>query len=260
MVLKTSISKDRLTNSDINRLTWANYILTGIHLVASLALAVLAWIYRDVEFRVNFVRGDRTYNVSGIYLVIAAVAFLFITACFHLFYARSKYYKDKVSSGWQPIRWLEYGITATIMGLIVAAVSGVRDIYLLASLTIIVFGVMTTGYFFEVCFNFHRMAWIPILIGFLLLIVYSVIIFLVYRDEASKVKDLPGWITWIVIGTLIAFGIFGIVPLLQYFGKNFFGRWRFLWSEYAYIALSATAKLYLGFLLGWGILRRPADE
>lgn len=251
--------KEGLSLTDISRLKWANYILTGVHLIAALALAIFAWIYNGTEFKVNLLRGTKEYTISGIYIVYLAIAFLFITSIFHLYYSRSVSYLNNIKSGYQPIRWIEYGITATIMGFIVAVVSGVRDIYLLAALTIIVFAVMTTGYFFEIFFNFYSNSLIPIAIGFVLLIVYSIIVFLVYRDEASKVEDLPKWITWAVIGTLIAFGIFGIIPIIQYFGLPFINKWRFIWSEYGYIFLSATAKLFLGGLLGYGILRRPAE-
>lgn len=244
----------------IENLSWINYILSGIHLIASVVLLGLALYYRNTEFRFDYLRGERTYNVSGMHLVYLAVAFLFITACFHLFYARSTYYQNSVRKGYQHIRWLEYGITATIMGFIVAVISGVRDIYLISVLTLIVFAIMTTGYFFEIFFNKYKRAWIPLLIGFVLLAVYATVVFLVYRDEASKVEDLPWWVTWIVIGTLIAFGIFGIVPLIQYVAPKLGFKWKYLWSEYGYMILSATAKLFLGGLLGYGILRRPADE
>ena len=126
----------------------------------------LAWYYRNTEFRIKYNRGDRVYNVSGLHIVYLAVVFLFITACFHLYYARSSDYIMNVRNGYQPIRWFEYGITATLMGFIVAVISGVRDIYLIAALTSIVFAIMTTGYFFEIFFSKYSNSLIPVLIGF----------------------------------------------------------------------------------------------
>lgn len=246
-------------------LTKVNYVLSGVHLIAGIALLLFAYRRRDRYFNFELTRGGRTYQVSSRTLVYTAAAFLFITAGFHLFYGLDwgKRYTRGAYAGRQSYRWLEYGITATIMALIIAVISGVTDVYLLVTLGALSVGIMATGLWFETVFSgmSNRFAsMIPLLVGFALLLAYVYVVFMSYRDartlyEAKNSETIPGWITWIVIGTLLFFASFGFVPLVRWFANH-----KPVYSEYAYMALSAIAKLYLGFFLGYGILQRTDAE
>lgn len=230
-----------------------NLILFVVHLIAALALLVYAFIRSDSEFTFDITRGESTYALSSRTVVYMAVAFLAITSLVHLFYwfDWGGRYSTGAYSGRQYYRWLEYGVTATIMAIIIAVISGVTDFYTLLSLGALTVGVMATGMWFEQIYGMGS-ALIPLLIGFFLLGVYIVVVFWNYWDVRTR-ESLPSWITWAVIGTLIFFSSFGVVPVVRWSTNH-----RPVYSEYAYLILSAVAKLYLGFFLGYGLLQREA--
>lgn len=238
-----------------------NYGLFGLHLLAGLTLLIFSFFYRDRNFDFELYAGGDTYSIGSKWLVWMAVAFLAITSAFHLWYAIDwkNMYSRSAHAGKQSTRWLEYGITATIMAVIVAIISGIKDVYTLAVLAALTVGIMSTGLWFENIFGVESklMMAIPLIIGFGLLFVYATIVFFGWRDEKTRIETeesekLPSWITWVVLGTLAFFGSFGIVPVIRYFKSSL----NPIWFEYIYLALSAISKLYLGFFLGYGLLQR----
>lgn len=259
-----------------------NFVLTAIHLLAALLIIFLA--YREREKCFNFELNtslakwfneffdinekcrikdnnecNTTYNLSSRVLVWLCIAFLFITSLFHVIYGINykNIYADNAFTGRQSLRWIEYGITATIMAFIIAVISGVNNVFILGILVLHIIAVMATGWWFEKTFNDNGKGWIPILVGFGLLSVYTVIVFVSYlraRDKYNQEnpdETLPQWITWIVIGTLIFFGCFGIVPVIRKIFNH-----EPIYSEYAYMVLSLTSKVYLGAFLAYGLLQR----
>lgn len=251
-----------------------NLILAAIHLIAGIGLFVYGYLNRNIEFSFPLywggsgTSGDPAYNLKGVYLVYAAAAFLVITGLFHLFYSQSKIYDYEIAAGRQRLRWLEYGITATIMVVIIAIISGVRDLYTIIALAGLSFGIMMTGLWFEGggSGGSQSHSWIPIIVGFAMLAVVVYIILYNFFDEkkryeAENSETLPTWITWSVIGTLGFFSIFGIVPVLQMLGSwSSSFNWSYMTYEKIYMILSATAKLYLGGLLGYGLIKRIQVE
>jgi len=239
-----------------------NLILAAIHLIAGIGLFVYGYLNRDIDFTFPLHMGAKEYSLKGIYIVYAASAFLVITGLFHLFYSQSSFYAHEVATGRQRLRWLEYGITATIMVVIIAIISGVRDLYTIIALAGLSFGIMMTGLWFESVPLNHTESWIPIGVGFAMLAVVVYIILYNFFDEKKRYESenneiLPQWITWSVIGTLGFFSIFGIVPILQKFKSSINLPISY---EHIYMLLSATAKLYLGGLLGYGLIKRIQSE
>lgn len=251
-------------NLPLNR---ANYLLFGIHLIAAIALLGFAFYYKDHDFKIELAWRDRSYQFKARYLVWMAVSFLAITAAFHLWYATSVSYARDAPRGKMYTRWYEYGITATIMAIIIAIVSGVDQVLLLVTLGALAVGIMSTGLWFENVFDGAQqyVSFVPLVVGFGLLAALVFTIFVSYRDRVNEndelhkidpcVEKVPDWVTWIVIGTLAFYGVFGLVPLVRWYTG-----WDPIWFEYAYLFLSATAKLYLGAFLGYGVLRRSEAE
>ena len=58
---------------------------------------------------------------------------------------------------------------------------------------------------------------------------------------------------------LVAFGILD-VPLLQLVWPMLSSEWKFIWSEYGYMILSATAKLFLGGMLDMVFLKDQLNK
>lgn len=243
-------------------LQYVNYGLFGLHLIAGLVLLIFAWIRRERNFQIQLFWREKPVEFSARWLVWMAVAFLLITAGFHLWYAWNTHgwYGQHSRQGTMSVRWYEYGITATIMAIIVAIISGVNNVLLVVTIAALAVGIMSTGLWFETIFG-QSMPFIPLIVGFLLLAAIYVAVFVSYRDRVNEAnadpetEEIPSWITWLVIGTLAFYGVFGIVPVVRWLTN-----WDPIYFEYAYLALSATAKLYLGAFLGYGVLQRAAAE
>lgn len=253
-------------------LSSSNYILAAIHAIAALCLLVFAIIRRNRSFDYELYFRDKTFNIKSIWIVYGAVAFLGITSLVHVFYGwdYDKMYSSRVNKMKQYFRWIEYGITATLMSIIIALISGVKNVYTLILLGTLISSVMVTGYWFESIYVSGSLLsykyLVPLILGFFMITAYIFVVFMTYLDEKKKYeakenKTLPRWITFSVIGTLLFFSSFGVVPLLKLFSYklNDMGiKFKFTNTtyEYCYLILSLTAKLYLGFFLGYGLLQR----
>lgn len=78
-------------------------------------------------------------KVSMMNVVVSCMIFFAITAIFHALYAwdgfipglskHSKgFYTTVIDDGWNPYRWIEYGLTASLMSVILGSVQGTGDI------------------------------------------------------------------------------------------------------------------------------------
>lgn len=244
-----------LTASNLNNF---NYALAVIHLIA--AASLIFFLYRRGSSKLSFPvsLGDNKYIITGNTLIWSTVAFFGITVIAHLCYANffNRDYIRMVNGSGNKFRWIEYSLSATIMGIIIAFLSQIESGYLILALAGLVFGTMFTGWWFENLYGSGPVAYLPILIGFILLGIYLLIIYLNYTSnikvyEKKNNKKLPNWIKFAILGTLGFFSVFGLVPLWKLWINN-----NKIIYEYFYIILSALAKLTLGILLGYGILFR----
>lgn len=243
----------------------------AVHLFAAIALLGFYFWKGDSDFTLKIYSGSTESLLKARYLVWAAALFLAITAGFHFAYANDWFgYRNGAVSGFQYIRWIEYGITATIMAVIVAISSGVNKVNSIVLCAVLTAAIMATGFVFEWLTANKQSKWItllPLAVGFGLLIWYCIIVYRAYQDRVKEsITPVPSWIKWIVIGTLVFFGCFGFVALLRWVTDNatsfykeapsWLSGWNPIWFEYMYLVLSLTAKLYLGGFLGYGILAR----
>jgi hypothetical protein len=79
-----------------------------------------------------------------------AVGFVLVTALFHLLVYRGRKYEANVENNRNPLRWLEYGLTATTMVVIVALSFGLREFNTLLALAAIIVQLMALGFATEV--------------------------------------------------------------------------------------------------------------
>jgi hypothetical protein len=223
-------------------------------------------------------------------LATLCVLFFVVSAVAHFWYAgnfRGKYISHVFSNGQMPYRWIEYGISATLMAAAIALASGVQDINAFVLLIIANIAMIATGAWFEASFSVaptHVVAWAPLVIGFLLLAGIASVILMSFKatiddvnhnNGTSRVDDdsdddctssatttatnkkIPGWIWAAIIVTLIFFGCFGAVPVIQtVLAKTLKSPPRFVTYEFVYMGLSAVAKISLGSLVAYGIVAR----
>ena len=293
------------------KLTKLNWIAAGAH-VASFALVLVCFLvwtqsrphtnaqtYRATlpdadELGVGACNSDPVANTPGKctttyayapphkifrFNIIYGVLFFFgITALAHTFYATDGFgkgvYTRVIREGWNPYRWVEYGISASVMSVLIGYSLGVRDGMQLISLALVTAGMQANGFVVESALRkplnkaiaqgatvagwlAFAALWTPILYAFITL----------YMDVNAKYKDqvdpetgkrvqIPFWVWFIVIVQLLHYAGFGWVQFGQ-LSKALRGiPQAFTDVERKYLMLSFSAKLSLALGLGYGLLYR----
>ena len=86
--------------------------------------------YDEDTFELTFSEDPNNFKVPGVALKVLVVLIFFITAMFHIFYYKNKtFYLSEIYNGRNRIRWLEYGITSTLMIFVLCVISGVKQYF-----------------------------------------------------------------------------------------------------------------------------------
>ena len=198
------------------------------------------------------------------------IAFFGLTSLFHLLYASDFFgkgwYTSAVSGyGWNPYRWFEYSLTASIMIYVIAMVAGAKEQNNTLAATLITPGLMLQGLTIERELHQNRLAAgkklnvDPILIWFNFLpawfffglkwyIIWSAY-FQMSSDLKAEGKELDSRIQRLVWTQFVGFSLFGVLQTLQVSGwsnNTRFKTYRYEVYEKAYIALSFVVKAALG--------------
>lgn len=262
-----------------------NYVLAFLHLVAAL---VSYSFLRDagtpeyLDFNMNrnkIVEGvNTTFDITvtpvgSPYTITQSVGlFYLITAFTHLTYASiwKTGYLEAIDQHHNPIRWLEYGVSATVMVYILCLVTGVKDLNAIIPIIGANICTMYCGYIseeairkydFPTARNAITMGWIlQISIYLSLFIRFGNIIF-----DIREIKDgmgnpkykIPAWLWLVLIPTFLYYGGFGIVANFWYMNakKSYETTGKlpsFEGTEKWYLYLSLFSKLFLGLYLGYG--------
>jgi hypothetical protein len=223
-------------------------------------------------------------NESKIDLKFIIVYFFAITSVAHLLYATDffglKWYsKSVLGVGWNPYRWVEYSLSASLMIYLISAASGTKDQVSAISAALITPGLMINGFTTERELKQNTIfQWSennkkgvltsgppnvdvdPIIIlsnllpGWFLYGVHWYIILSNYyklqKEAKAASKSIDGSVSFMVYSQLAFFSLFGVIQSFQVY------RWltlkpsrsepSFFQYEKAYIALSAITKLALG--------------
>jgi hypothetical protein len=183
------------------------------------------------------------------------------SACCHLKRCTALEYPyiDYVKKGRNPIRFLEYSISASLMLLCIALLTGMRDANLLLSIALLCATCQVFGYVAETLFveeKFPSVRHISHVAGWVTLMTSYAIIWVYYglaNANASDGNGAPDFVHAIVVSMFLLFNSFGVVQLSQMYcgdkcctrfyncvGKN---------SEASYIFLSIVAKTILGWVI-----------
>lgn len=203
-------------------------------------------------------------------------------------FSRRFYWKnlDRAFVWW---RWLEYSLSASVMMLGICLLTGLREQNALASVFILCWATMLTGFYTEL-YSIpveDRESWVgdfavlgrnarvqrqlnyvrrmlPAIFGIFLYCGMWVIVlhnFLQQLDDLKErdydlYKKVPAFVPWVVVGSAVIFSLFTI-PLVVF-------QWRkpkfYYQTEFWYCLLSLTAKSYLGGLLYAFVLRAGSFE
>jgi len=268
-----------------------NYVLAAIHASAALAIYVLL---RDVDDPVylNFSLTDSKTVLgtkpgvpleaeveeikSPVSIMQAVIYFYLFTSFVHLIYAWAwgTGYLKSLKEGHNPIRWIEYGISASIMVYIVSIVSGVRDINAIIPIVGANAATMYTGYISEeaILRGDFDSAFHSIVLGWVLQISIYLSIFRKFSSLIGQIRGIedppgtkkykiPPWLFFVIIPTFLYYGSFGVVASLWYSKakKTYLATGKlpdYRPTEKLYLYLSLFSKLFLGLYLAFGYTQR----
>ena len=268
--------------------TW-NYAAFAIHLIATIVtLSVLQdKSKRTVQMtRLKFNEDETTESrvdipveledESVIDLKYLVVGFFAITAAAHLLYATDFFGKGWYSSqvlgfGWNPYRWVEYSLSASLMIYLISAASGTKDQVTAISAALITPGLMINGFTNERALKQNALhdwsvdnslpkpdvdasiVWSNLGPAWFLFAVHWYIILSNYSKLVQEAKDagkpIDESVRFMVYSQLVFFSLFGVIQTYQVY------RWAtskpgrteasFIAYEKAYIVLSTVTKLVL---------------
>lgn len=172
--------------------------------------------------------------------------FLFISAAAHWLLtvpAVERWYRRHLEAGRNYARWIEYSVSASVMVVLIAMITGISDVAALIAL----FGVNAAMIFFGLVQERYERpggSLLPFWLGSLVGIVPWLAIG-IYLSAPGSSAEPPGFVYGIYFSLFVFFFSFAANQWLQY---RKVGRWRaYLVGERTYMILSLTAKSALAW-------------
>lgn len=187
----------------------------------------------------------------------AIALFLFLAAADHLLTAAPGvvgWYERNLGRGINPARWAEYSISASIMIVLIALLTGITNLYALIAIFAVNAAMILFGWLMEL-FNdaeSGHVNWLPFVFGCFAGIVPWVIITIAIVNSAQEGDGVPGFVYGIFVSLFLLFNCFALNQWLQYRGKGRFAD--YLFGERVYLILSLVAKSALAWQVFSGTL------
>lgn len=227
----------------------------------------------DLNYPLKAVESGKV-NVKNLVL-----AFFGVTALAHLLYATDFFgmgwYSDALTKGWNPFRWIEYGISASLMVAIIAPFSGQRDASSVGLIVAANAAMQGQGFLVERALIAPggpdmTSAYFATLVGWLLLVAAWASILRAFFNTLNDVNKLgtfklPSWLWGIGVVQAAFFSSFGFVQLAQLrdaakSAKSGDAASNFLRFEKSYLVLSFLAKASLASVLAYGLVGRNQES
>lgn len=217
----------------------------------------------------SIITATKSWSISGNLMKVLVIVYFFFTAFFHTLYATDCFgtgaYTRAIANQNNYFRWIEYGISSTIMTFLIAIISGVKDLNTVILLLVMQIAMIACGQIVEAATgpNAKSIKIVASFVGFVLLagISFTFIrcFFTALNDGKNDGFDIPWYVWGIVFPLVIWYGSFGVVSLLQaFYGKHSVAQ--YIKYEKAYIMLSFFSKLNLGFFIAFGLTRPKAEK
>lgn len=258
--------KVRDQETQVKRLRIYNGVAGSAHLIQAIAmLVIIVLLEAQAEFpvtidymagppgspippeRVELFTLNMGYGLIGFFILSAFFHFLVITP------GVFPRYKNGLAANHNYFRWTEYSLSASIMIVLIAQLTGITDINALMA----IFGINAAMIFFGALQEKYEMPGtkklLPFIFGSMVGIVPWISIFLmVIQPGSTNDAEVPGFVIGVMVSIFIAFNTFAINQWLQY---RQVGKWRnYLQGERSYITLSLVAKTALAWQLFSGVL------
>lgn len=186
----------------------------------------------------------------------AVAAFLLLAALDHLVVALPgvhRWYERNLGRGVNVARWIEYSLSATIMVLLIAMLTGISDVAALIGIAGANVAMILFGHLMERTNDRVRPTdWLPFVYGCVAGIVPWVAIATQIVLSVDRGDGPPTFVYVIFFSLFALFNSFAVNQWLQY---RKVGRWRdYLVGEWGYLVLSLTAKSLLAWLVFANVL------
>jgi hypothetical protein len=187
----------------------------------------------------------------------AVATFFFMSAIAHalLAWPLRGWYERRLSAGIQPMRWIEYALSSSVMIVVIAALSGIQEIGTLVAIFGINAAMNLFGWSMESANQGRtKVQWNHYVFGCIAGIVPWIVIGIALWSASTEpgAEPIPGFVFAIFATLFLAFNVFAITMVLQY-GK--IGRWRdYLVGEKTYMFMSLFAKTLLAWQVFAGTL------
>lgn len=266
------------------RLQTFNYVLAAVHFAMFVAIVTVAnqpvsfVVYRPMlQPNLAVIQGDDTgwllmpdtpAELGSLDFRALIAGFFFVTAFFHLGYAHPalfhEQYKRNILTCRNPLRWVEYGMSASIMAVCIAFFCGIQDGMFLLCLAALTATTMTHGHAAEGTLiprseseyhahplgrnghvTLHMLGYLPQACVWVAIIsIFSML------TGGGEGRGPPDWVRYVPWTQGLLFWSFGFVQLWTLTQPPS----RFVYGEYAYSTLSAVCKLLLGLLIFFNVL------
>ncbi len=243
----------------LHRLNVVVGLFHAVQAAAILALAGAATLPVNVTYLLG-PPGGGDYggpaNLLNLRIDVAVALFLLLAAVDHLAVASPsarRWYEQHVTRGVNPARWWEYSISASLMVVLIAMLSGITE----ATALIALFGVNASMVFFGLVMertNLDRetVDWWPFIYGCIAGAVPWIAIGIQLLVSQTDGNGAPGFVYAIFFTLFVLFNTFAVNMWLQYRGR---GRWADpLFAERVYVTLSLVAKSALAWQVYAGAL------
>ena len=184
-------------------------------------------------------------------LALGVAVFLGLSALAHFVVASPMFfnrYANGLAKRRNYFRWVEYGVSSSVMIVLIAQITGIADIAALIAIFGVNASMILFGWVQEKYVEPGSGDWLPFGFGCIAGIVpwLAVIIYVLSPMSPSQASP-PGFVYGIIVTIFVLFNSFAWVQYKQYKAK---GKWSdYLRGERAYIVLSLVAKS----LLAWQI-------
>jgi len=188
----------------------------------------------------------------------AVAAFFLLSAIAHLAvgWPARAWYEARLARGQNPARWIEYAFSSSLMIVVIATLSGIREIGTLIAIFGANAGMILFGWSMEAANEGRtRPQWLHYVFGCLMGAVPWLVIGVALLTAATEpgAAAIPGFVIAIYVSLFVSFNVFAINMVLQYAKV---GRWRdYLYGERAYMIFSLVAKTLLAWQVFSGTLR-----
>jgi hypothetical protein len=198
-----------------------------------------------------------TRTIFSINLGYVVASFFIVSAIAHTIIATvyRKTYESDLKKGINKARWIEYGISASIMMVAIGLLSGISDLSTIVAIFALDLIMNLMGLAMELQNQGEKkVKWFTYKVGCLAGIV-PWIIFAIYVTGSNVYGsgDIPTFVYFIFVSLFLLFNTFAINMYLQY---KKIGKWsNYLYGERTYMILSLVAKSLLAWQVFSGTLR-----